>query len=497
MTAGVTPGRAVGGLPRTAWLPVGVVLVVQAVVLTALSGRYGFHRDELYFLAAGRHLAWGYVDQPALTPALARLAGDLFGDSPAGLRVVATLCGLGTVLLAALAARELGGGRAAQVFTAAATALSTVVLVVAHMLSTTTVDLVVWTAFAVVMLRLTRTGDPRWWLAAGAVAGVGLQNKWLLPLLCAGWAVALLAVGPRAVLRSGWLVAGLGVAAVLAAPAVVWQATNGWPLLTVASDISGSDGAENRLLFVPLQLVYLSPVLVPVLVAGALRVWRDPGLRWARAAVLVYPVVAVAVLVLGGKAYYAIPPLLVLLAAGAQPAVEWLARGTPGRRRSAAVAAVIGVTMSVLIGLPVLPPAQLGPVLAMNKEAGEQVGWPELVDTVAVAWRVVPPAERAGTVLFTSNYGQAGAIDRYGPERDLPAAHSGHMSYADWGPPPDTMTGSVLVVGAAVARFDGCYPLAVHRSPDGLDNEEDGTVISRCPAPDRWSAVWPELRHGY
>jgi 4-amino-4-deoxy-L-arabinose transferase-like glycosyltransferase len=482
--------------PAVAWGPVGVVLAVQAVVLAALSGRYGFHRDELYFLAAGRRLEWGYVDQPPLTPALARLATDVLGATPPGMRVVSTLCGMATALLVALAARELGGSRGAQVLAAAAVALGTFTLVVTHMLSTTTVDLVVWTALAVVLLRLTRTGDGRWWVVAGLVAGVGLLNKWLVLLLCAGWAVALLAVGPRRVLRSGWLAVGAAVALAVAAPSLVWQAANGWPQLALASGISESDGLENRLLLVPMQLAYLSPVLVPTLVAGVRRVWREPGLRWARAAVLVYPVVAAVALVLGGKPYYVVPPAFVLVAAGAEPTVRWLA-GSAARRRWAAVAAAVGVAVSAVVGLPVLPAAQLGPVLAMNGEAGEQVGWPELADTVAGAWSALPPGERTSAVLFTSNYGQAGAIDRYGPERGLPPAHSGHMSYADWGPPPESADGPVLVVGEAAARFSGCAPVATHRSPDGVDNDEDGTVVSRCAPPPSWAAAWPSLRHGY
>jgi 4-amino-4-deoxy-L-arabinose transferase-like glycosyltransferase len=484
-------------LAPVAWGPVGAVLGVQALVLTALSGRYGFHRDELYFLTAARHLAWGYLDQPPLTPALTGLAAGLFGPSPVGLRVVATLCGLGTVLLVALIARELGGGRGPQVFAAAASALGTFLLVVTHMLSTTTVDLLVWTGLALVLLRLTRTGDRRWWVPAGAIAGIGLENKWLVLLLCAGWAVALLAVGPRAVLRGGWLAVGVLVALVVAAPSLVWQAVHGWPLVTLASGISAEDGAENRILFVPLQIAYLSPVLVPTAVAGFLRTWRDPGLRWARAGVLVYPVVAVVALVLGGKPYYVVPPLLVLLAAGAEPMLAWLSRGSGARRAWSALAAVVGVVVSVVIGLPVLAPAELGPVLALNKEAGEQVGWPEFAGTVAGAWDALPAADRATAVVFTSNYGEAGALDRYGPELGVPQPYSGHMSYADWGPPPDTADGPVLVVGSVAARFVDCTTLAVHHSPDGVDNDEDGVVVSRCALPAPWSRLWPTLRHGY
>jgi 4-amino-4-deoxy-L-arabinose transferase-like glycosyltransferase len=484
-------------VPPIAWRPVTVLLVAVAAALTALSGRYGLHRDEFYYLAAGKHLAWGYADQPVLTPALARLSTVLFGETPMGMRVVATLCGVGTVVLSALAARELGGGRVAQLFTGLATALSSYVLVVSHMLSTTTVDLLVWVAFSVVMLRLLRTGDGRWWLPAGVVAGVGIENKWLVLVLCAAWAVALLVVGPREVLRSRWLAAGIVAGALLAAPSVVWQITHGWPMLSLASGISGSDGFGNRVSFVPLQLVYLSPVLVPVMIAGARRVWREPGLRWARAGVLAYPIVAVAVLVAGGKAYYALPPLIVLLAAGAPAGLGWLTGGPGARRVVNRVLAGIGVLVSVVIGLPLLGPGQLGPVLAVNKEAGEQVGWPELVGTVAGAWFTLPADQRATAVIFTENYGQAGAIDLYGHGDGLPRVYSGHMSYADWGAPADGMTGPVLVVGQPVTIwFRDCQVVTVFHNPQGTDNEENGVVISRC-AHDTWSALWPSLRHGY
>lgn len=499
----MTPGDQLDQpLPRFAWGPVGVVVAAQVAVLTALSGRYGFHRDELYFVAAGNRPDWGYVDQPPVTPLLARVATELFGVSPAGLRVVATLIGVATVVAIALVAREFGGGRGAQVLAAVATALSTYVLANAHMVSTSSLDLLVWAVVGLLTLRLLRTGDGRWWLAIGAVVGVGLANKWVLLLLVAALGVAILAVGPRSVLRTGWLPAGIAVGAVLAAPIVAWQAAHGWPLLTVASGISAEDGTENRIMFVPMQAAYLSPVLVPVWVAGFVRAWR---LRWARPVALAYPVLCVLTLVLGGKPYYAVSLLLILVAAGAEPALGWLNRGRVTLRRWAAgVATAIAVAISVAIGLPVLPPAQLDLfVLAANKEQGEQVGWPGLVDTVAGVWEQIPPGDRDRAVIFTRNYGQAGAIERYGPERGLPAPHSGHMSYADWGPPPDARNGPVVLVGGTadpvVQRvFNGCRVVTRHDNGIDLDNEEQGTPVALCTGPTvPWSRVWPELRHYY
>ncbi|MFJ1759942.1 glycosyltransferase family 39 protein [Amycolatopsis sp. NPDC088138] len=495
-------GRESGSLPRFAALPVGVVVALQAVVLTLLSSRYGFHRDELYFLAAGKRPAWGYVDQPPITPWLARASTALFGETPMGLRVVATLLAMATVVVVVLIARECGGGRGAQLLTAVATALSTYVLVVAHMLATNTADMLLWSLIAFFGLRLLRTGDGRWWLAVGAAAGLGMMNKWLVLLLLSGLGIGVAVAGPRRVLRTWWLAAGIGVAAVLTAPVVLWQASHGWPMLTVASGISEDDGVENRVLFVPMQLVYLSPVLVPVWIAGLLRPWRDAGVRWARALAIAYPVVCVELLALGGKPYYSVPLLLPLVALGAEPAVRWLARTGTVARALTGVAAAVCVVVSVLIGLPVLPAPALGPVLAVNKESGEQVGWPEFADTVAAAWAQVPDKDTA--VILAGNYGEAGALEYYGPERGLPQAYSPHMSFADWGPPPDRLVGPVLLIGRlergspASRLITGCRPVVMHHNAEGIDNDEDGVTVSVCATLTRpWSAAWPQLRHFY
>ena len=492
------------GLPAFAAGPVGAVVAGLVVVLTALSGRYGFHRDELYFLVAGRHPDWGYVDQPPLTPLLARLSTAVFGESPAGLRVIATLAGAGIVVLVAMIARELGGGRAAQTLAACCATASGYVLVLGHMVSTATFDLLCWMTICWLALRLLRTRDTRWWVPLGAVTGLGLQNKYLVLLLVAALLAGLLLTEQRVLLRSRWLLAGIAAAAVVAAPNLWWQSTHDWPQLTVARGISSDDGGENRAMFVPLQLLQLSPFLVPVWVAGLVRLWRSPDLRWARPLAFAYPVLAGLVLVTGGKPYYALSLLLVMTAAGCEPVIAWVRRGRGGVRRVlVATGLVLAFASSAVITLPVLPPGGLGPVQAINKEQGEQAGWPQLVTDVADAWNRIPAAERSRAVILTSNYGQAGALDRYGPGHGLPAPYSGHMSFADWGPPPDSADGPVLLVhqagGAALERaFTGCREVGRVDNGLDLDNEEQGSLIVLCSSPSRpWSTLWPSLRQFY
>ncbi|MFT4128427.1 MAG: glycosyltransferase family 39 protein [Gordonia sp. (in: high G+C Gram-positive bacteria)] len=491
----------VTGLPRFAAGRVTAVAGAVAVVLTALSGRYGFHRDELYFMVAGRHLAWGYVDQPPLTPALARLSTAVFGDSPAGLRVVATLAFAAAVVVVALIAREFGADPPAQVLAAVGTAGSGYPLAVGHLVSTSGFDLLAWVVIGWTTVRLLRTGDHRWWPAVGLGVGVGLLNKYLVVLLVAVLLAAMVVTGPgRTALRSWWPVAGAGIALAVAAPTLWWQASHGWPQVTVACGISADDGTANRILVLPGQVLFLSPLLVPVWITGWLRCGRDPAIPWARPLAVAYPLLCVLVIALGGKAYYSIPLLLVLLAAGCAPAWAWCLRGPGvGRRWLAGAVPALAALASAVISLPVLPASELSVPNAINREQGEQVGWPALVDAVAAAWRTIPPADRSRAVILTDNYGQAGAIARYGPARGLPDPYSGHMSFADWGRPPDSATGPVILVGDDEARLiTGCRGRGRVDNGYGLDNEEQGTVVSLCAGPIApWSRIWASLRYYY
>jgi hypothetical protein len=471
---------------RRTWAIAGGVLVV----LVALAGRYGYHRDELYFLACGRHLAWGYVDQPPFTPALARLSEALFGGSLYGLRLFPALADAGIVLLAAATARALGGRRRAEVLAALGAAFGSVFLGTGHVLATATFDNLFWAAVVYVVVRALRPGaDQRVWLLAGAIAGVGLLNKHSVAFLLAGLFLGVLAAR-RDVLRTPWPWLAALVAVVIWSPNLVWQAQHDWPVLDMSRSLHDEGVRDgNAILFLPAQLVFLNPVLAPLWIAGLVWLLRDAAARAFRPVAVAWVALALVFVVTSGKPYYLAGLYPALLAAGGVWIERrWSARGT----RRYVVAVVAFGTMSAVIALPILPISAVGdgPIAEVNEEHRESYAWPAFA-------RAVDAASRPGDVVLTGNYGEAGAVERF-TERDL-AAYSGHNNYWWWGPPPDDATGVVVVVHdrAYVAEhFTDCDTPTVFRNAEDVPNEENGVEITRCAGPRRpWSVEWPSLRH--
>jgi hypothetical protein len=461
-------------------LPAAGIGVLVAALLIALSSGYGYHRDELYFLEAARHPAIGYVDQGPLTPLLALLGGD----SLIALRVApALLAGL-VVLVTGLIARDLGAARGAQVFAAGCMAVSAILLQTGHLLSTTTVDLLVWALVTWFTVRALSAGGPRW-LLVGLAAGVGLQNKMLVAFLLAALLVGVLVAGPRRVLRDPWLWGAGLLALAIWSPFLVWQAWHGWPMLALSRSIAAgaSTSSEPWWLVVPFQAVLVGPLLIPVWVAGLVALWRRYPLFPVAAAVL-----AVLFMATGGKPYYLAGLFPLLLAAGAGPVLGW-ARTTL-RRVLLGVAVALTALVNVVLMLPVVPVTALAdtPITAMVGDVGETVGWPEFARTVSA---VVPP----GGVVVAANYGEAGALRRFAP--DVPVL-SGHNAFADWGVPPAGAVPAV-VVGYPEARvrewFPDCTVAATIDNGVGLDNQEQGRPVWRCGPPrEGWAALRPQLR---
>jgi Dolichyl-phosphate-mannose-protein mannosyltransferase len=489
-------------LPALATWPVLAVAAALAALLIAFSGRYGYHRDELYFIECGRHLSWGYPDQPPLVPLLARLMTDLAPGSLVVLRLPSALAAALLVYLTALLTREAGGGRTAQLLACTVIALAPVVTGSSHLLSTTTFSLPDWALLAWLLLRILRTGNQRLWLPAGLAAGVGLLDTDLVAFLIVAVVVSLLIAGPRAPFRSPWFYAGGLVALALWSPYLDWQARHGWPERAVAQGIaSGQSGTSAPWwLIVPEQFIMVAWYFSPVWIAGLILLLRSPRLRWCRAAALAYPVLAVLFMATGGKPYYLAEYLPVLVAAGAQPAVDWITR-EHSRARSVlfGVAVVISILM-LPITLPILPVTVVHdtPIVALNYDAGETIGWPAFVREIASVYHSLPSAQQSSATVLTSNYGEAGAVDRFGPADGLPAAYSGHMSFWYWGPPPAAAT-TAIVVGYARGQLGFCGTVrlgTILNNHLGVNDNEQGAPVWICQNLRRsWAAIWPSQRH--
>jgi len=247
----------------------------------------------------------------------------------------------------------------------------------------------------------------------------------------------------------------------------------------------------------PFQLLLASPLLAPVRIAGLVRLFRDPGVRRFRFLAWAWAVLAATFLATAGKPYYLGGLLPVLIAAGATPVDRWLERGRQEVRRAVlGGAVVVSAMVGGVIGLPILPVERIEPVVAVHPDVGETIGWPELARTVAEVQGDLPSADPP--VILTRNYGEAGAIDRYGSELGLPPAYSGHNGYWDWGPPPDTQ-GPVILVGlwgtGIFDRFWDCQLAARIENRAGIDNEEAGAPVWACAgAPENWGPLWPRLQ---
>ena len=474
------------------------IAAAAALVLLALSGRYGFHRDEMYFLACGRHLAWGYPDQPPLVPLLARAMSAL---SPrlVVLRLPSDIAVAGTVIFAGLIARELGGARNAQLLAAAATAIGNLTLGSGHLLSTTTLGVTFWAALCWLALRILHTGDSRWWPVAGVVTGLGLLDNDLVAFLIAAIVVSALAVGPRQRLANPWALVGVLIAVAMWAPYLAWQARHGWPQFDVARAVAhGSSGSGGPRWAIPLAQIYLAtPVLTPVWIAGLVRLLRDQTLRWARPLGIAWFVLLVAFVITGGKPYYLALMMPLLLGAGADPTLRWLAGRSRQARRGWAIAFAISAVIDAIATLPIVPLGALHdtPVVAINFDAGETVGWPTYVDQVATAWRGL---NDPGAAIVARNYGEAAAVDQYGKSRGLPHAYAVHNAYWWWGPPPQP-TGPTLCVGFDRDRLTPLFAdvrlVGRLRNAEKIDNVEQDKPLWRCAQPRvAWPTVWRRLR---
>ncbi len=482
-----------------------VVIALAAVRLaleTYANGQYGFHRDELATLDDARHLAWGYVAYPPLTPFVGRLSMEIFGLSLRGIRFFAALAQAAAMILAALMARDLGGRRWAQIVAGVAVGVAPISLAAGVLFQYVSFDYLWWVAAAWFAVRLLRTEDPRWWIPIGAVIGLGLLTKYTVVFFAAALLAGLLFTDARRYLLTRWLLAGAAVAGLIALPNALWQLQHGFVSLDFLKSIHARDIRIGRTSgFLPEQLyVAANPLTVPLWIAGLAFYFASEAGRRFRALGWTFLVTLALFVLAKGRSYYMGPAYPMLLAAGA---VLWdqiiEARQAAARRicRSltyAALAAAATVAIALTVPLAPVNSPWWNVAVRIMGDWREEIGWPELVETTARVWNSIPPDQRGHAAILTANYGEAGSIDLFGSAYGLPQVFSGINSYWDRGY-PDPAPETVILLGFSRAfadrNFDSCEVAARPWNRYGIRNEETSyPAIFLCH---RLRQPWPEF----
>ena len=497
---------------RIPWWIAGATTLFQ--LLTATRG--GIFRDELYYLACSEHLGLGYVDQPPLVGYTAWLARHLFGESLPGLRFLPALAAGGTVALTAAMARRLGGGRFAASLAAVLAALAPVYVSLFGVLSMNAFDVLLWAAAFFFLLRILDGGAPRDWLLFGLVAGIGLENKMSMGFLGAGVAAGLLLAREWQHFRRPWLWLGGGLALLLFLPHLVWQGVHGWPAREFMANAMGSKNVQLSFFdYLRAWTLQMNPAAVPIVIAGLVFLLVLPAGKPYRALGWASLVIVGLLLSQRTKPYYLSPLYTLLFASGSVVAGRVAMRPRLGWLRFFLLVVCTGV------GLALTPRAKpllatdtyvtyaarlgLAPRAEENHEMGrlpqffaDRIGWRELAETVARVADSLTPEEREGVCVFGQNYGQAGAIDFYGPALGLPKALSGHNSYFLWGP-RGCRGGVVIVIDGDLEDlqevFESAELATTYTCRDCMPYENDKPIwiARRLKMP--LENLWPELQH--
>lgn len=471
----------------------GIAAAAQAAVVVPFLGRYGWDRDELYFLSAARRPTWGYVDFPPLTAWIGWLVHAVFGNSLVALRVTCLVAYMVTVVLVALMARELGAGLRTQAAAAFVWAFSPYGLGSGSLFHPTWLDVLCWVALIYTLLVALTRQRPRLWLVAGVIAGVGMEAKYTIAFLLATILVALLVTDERRILRTRWPWLGLGIALLLVLPNVIWEAQHSWPSLHFFSSQNAKTASDTSPATYIGQQLFLGAGVVFAAI-GVVSLWRRPRLR---VLAIVPPLITVIFLVERGRAYYPLPADSVAVAAGVVALSGWLRDGS--RRRLAVLAPLIALEAVVLVlGAPIVLPVRstasmISSGVWKNSFYKDEIGWPELADQTARAWTSLPAAERADGAIVAGNYGEASALEYYGPARGLPSVLSGHLSWQYWRP-RSLPQRFVLFVGydrATLASLCRTWTkLATIDNRWHLANEERGRIIAGCRLRQPLGEIW-------
>ncbi|MBU3062038.1 glycosyltransferase family 39 protein [Nocardia sp. NEAU-G5] len=493
--------------PPRALAAVAAIAVASAAALLFSASRYGYFGDELYFLAAGRRLAWGYADQGPVLPLLARVMDTLVPGSYLALRLPAVALTVVAVVLCAELARRLGGSRVAQILAAAGYATSPFLLAQGAMLTTNAVDTALWVIITWLLVRWVQTRRDVLLLLAALVTAVDLQVKWLIPFFWAAVAVSALLVGPRELVRRPLLWAGGLIVLISCVPELLWQAGHGWPQLGMGGEISDEAAVlGGRLLFVPVSVALCGFLGTPLLLCGIWVLLRRTEFRPYRFLGATLILLYIAFTATGGRVYYPAGMYAVVIAAGAVGIVAAMGRMAAAWRRTVAIVlAALGIAGTLLIveGAPWRPADQITPPRNATEAAVQiglygQFGWPELDEAVSEAYDALSPAERAHAAIIADTYWQASALDQLGRDH-LPPIYSPSRGFGYFATPPENATAVIAVGGTEPAlrsQFEHVTPIGKLNTRIGFPGNTQDVTIWKCTGrlvP--WSAVWPRWMH--
>jgi Dolichyl-phosphate-mannose-protein mannosyltransferase len=463
------------------------------------AGRYGFNRDELSFLEDARHLAWGYVCYPPLTPFLGRLALTLFGTSLVGFRFFSALVQAVSVVLTGCMAKDMGGGRAAQVVAACASIPFS--LGVGALMQYMTFDYFAWVLTAFFLVRLLKTSNPRYFVPVGVSIGLGMMAKYTMLFFAIGVLAGLLLSDTRKYFRTIWPWLGLLISLFIVAPNFRWQAQHHFVTYDFLRFIHQRDVAEGLTqTFLPDQLE-MTLLSFPLWIAGLYFCLRTREGRNFRALAWIFLVTLGLFLVAKGRGYYLAPAYPMLYAAGGVWGERWLSTLTVARAKKVRVAVAAALALNIFgamaVALPLAPVPSAWFRLAdkVNVTLRDEIGWEDLVSTLAQVRESLPADSRSHLGILAENYGEVGAVNLYGPSRGLPRAISGVNSSWERGygdPPPQTL----MIVGFprafVEANFNSCRLAAQNTNSFGIVNEEttERRDIFVCGPP---KAGWPQF----
>jgi len=486
-----------------------LLALLRILLHTLTNGQYGFHRDELATLDDARHLAWGYVAYPPLTPFIGRIELELFGTSLVGFRFFATVAQGVALVLTGLIARELGGKRFAQVVAALAVAIAPVSFASGTMFQYVSFDYLWWVLIAYLVIRLLKSEDPRWWVAIGAVIGLGMETKYTMAFFVAGIVAGVVLTPARRYLKSPWLWCGIALSLLVFLPNFLWQVNHQFASLDMLRSIHARDvrmGRAGGFLLGQLWKCVVS-VTVPLVVAGLYYYFVAPAGKRYRLVGWMYVIPLAVFFLAKGRDYYMSPAYPMLLAAGAVWGEQWLASLPPvraaGWRRATWYALAISGVLVAAVVLPIAPLNSTWWKVAdrMNGNFNEEIGWPELAANVAQIRDSLPAEDRARLGILAGDVGEGGAINLYGPAYGLPRAISGMNSFWERGygdPPPQTLILLGFQHDFAERTFQRCELVGRQSNPFGIKNSttEGYTDIFVCRGLRQpWPEFWAQFRY--